>query len=154
GSMQGCGFGAPCYTATAGAGWLNNSFTTQSSTFTAEWDATPLVVGIDAVMALSNGAQNAFTGFACLVRFNTSGTIDARDGGTYHAASTILYAASTTYHFRLAVNVPAHTYSIYVTPAGGSEQAVGLNYAFRTEQATVSSLNNYGLIVDSATGSV
>jgi hypothetical protein len=51
------------------------------------------------------------------------------------------------------VNVPSHTYSIYVTPAGGSEQVVGLNYAFRTEQANVSALNNQGLIVDTATGS-
>jgi len=45
------------------------------------------------------------------------------------------------------VNVPAHTYSIYVTPAGGTEQIVGSNYAFRTEQSTVGSLNNYGVIV-------
>jgi hypothetical protein len=87
------------------------------------------------------------------VRFNTSGTIDARDGGTYRASSSIPYAPNTTYHFRLAVNVPAHTYSIYVTPAGGTEQVVGLNYAFRTEQTTVGSLNNYGVIVDSAAGS-
>jgi hypothetical protein len=87
------------------------------------------------------------------VRFNTSGAIDARDGGTYRASSSIPYAPNTTYHFRLAVNVPAHTYSIYVTPAGGTEQVVGLNYAFRTEQTTVGSLNNYGVIVDSAAGS-
>jgi hypothetical protein len=87
------------------------------------------------------------------VRFNTSGAIDARDGGTYRASSSIPYAPNTTYHFRLAVNVPAHTYSIYVTPAGGTEQVIGLNYAFRTEQTTVGSLNNYGVIVDSAAGS-
>ncbi len=153
GSMQSCGFGAPCYTATAGGGWINNAFGSQSSTFTAEWDATPSAANIDAVMALSNGAQTAFTGFACLTRFNLLGMIDARDGGIYHAASSISYAADTTYHFRLFVNLAAHTYSIYVTPAGASEQVVGLNFAFRTEQATVSSLDNQGLIVDSVTGS-
>jgi phage replication-related protein YjqB (UPF0714/DUF867 family) len=153
GSMRGCGFGAPCYAASAGGGWVNNAFTTQGSNFTAEWDATPAAAGIDAVVGLSNGAQTSFAGFACLARFNTSGTIDARDGGTYHAASSIAYVANTSYHFRLAVNVPTHTYSVYVTPAGGGEQVVGLNYAFRTEQATVGSLNNYGLIVDSAAGS-
>jgi hypothetical protein len=153
GSMQGCGFGAPCYTAAAGGGWLNNSFASQANTFTAEWDATPSATNIDAVVALSNGAQTSFAGFACLVRFNVAGMIDARDGGIYHAANTILYAANTTYHFRVAVNVPSHTYSVYVTPTGGSEQTVGLNYAFRTEQQTVTSLNNYGLIVDSAAGS-
>ena len=152
GSMQGCGFGAPCYTAPAGGNWINNSFASQSSIFTTEWDATPTAANIDGVMGLSNGAQSDFTGFACLTRFNVSGTIDARDGGIYHSAASISYSANTTYHFRLVVNVTAHTYSIYVTPAGGSEQLVGSNYAFRTEQSGVSSLNNLGLIVDSATG--
>jgi hypothetical protein len=153
GSMRACGFGAPCYTATAGGGWINNAFTSQSTAFTAEWDATPSAANIDAVMALSNGSQTAFEQFACLTRFNTSGLIDARNGGAYNSASPISYTANTTYHFRLVVNVPSHTYSIYVTPAGGSEQVVGLNYAFRTEQSSVSALSNQGLIVDSATGS-
>src|SRR5205085_6321293 len=114
GSMQGCGFGAPCYTATAGAGWINNAFPSHSDTFTAEWDATPSAANIDAVMALSNGAQTNFAGFACLTRFNLLGTIDARDGNIYHSQSSIGYTANTTYHFRLVVNVPSHTYSIYV----------------------------------------
>jgi hypothetical protein len=153
GSMQGCGFAAPCYTATAGSSWTNNSFTSQSGAFTAEWDARPSANNIDAVVGLANGAQTSFTGFGCLVRFNSSGTIDARNGSSYASASTLAYAANTSYHFRLAVNVPAHTYSIYVTPAGGTEQIVGSNYAFRTEQSTVGSLNNYGVIVDSAAGS-
>jgi phage replication-related protein YjqB (UPF0714/DUF867 family) len=154
GAMSGCGFGVPCQTATAGGSWSNNSFASQSGAFTAEWDATSMTAGIDAVVGLSNGVQTTFSGFACLVRFNTSGLIDARDGSVYHALSSIPYASNTTYHFRLSVNVPAHMYSIYVTPAGGTEQVVGLNYAFRTEQSAVSSLNNYGVIVDSATGSV
>ena len=153
GSMQACGVGAPCYTATAGAGWINNAFTSQSTTFTAEWDATPSATNIDAVVGLSNGSQTTFAGFACLIRFNSLGKIDARDGGIYNSASSISYTANTTYHFRLAINVPAHTYSIYVTPAGGSEQTIGLNYAFLTEQSTVSALSNQGLIVDSTTGS-
>lgn len=153
GSMQGCGFAAPCYTAIAGGNWSNNSFPVQSGAFTAEWDATPFAAGIDAVIGLSSGAQTAFTGFACLARFNTSGTIDVRDGSTYRASSSISYAPNATYHFRVAVNVTSHSYSVYVTPPGSSEQALAINYAFRTEQATVGSLSNYGLIVDSTRGS-
>lgn len=153
GSMLGCAFAAPCQTATAGGSWTNNSFASQNGNFGVEWDATPTAAGIDAVVGLSNGAQTAFSGFACLVRFNSANTIDARDGGIYHAGTTIPYAPNVTYHFRLSVNVPAHNYSIYVTPAGGTEQGVGLNYAFRTEQSPVAGLSNYGLIVDSATGS-
>jgi phage replication-related protein YjqB (UPF0714/DUF867 family) len=153
GSMNGCTFAAPCYSATPGSNWTNNSFASQTGAFTAEWDAMPLADNIDAIVGLSNSAQTSFAGFACLVRFNAAGTIDARDGSSYRASSSITYAPNTTYHFRLSVNVPAHTYSIYVTPAGGTEQTVGTNYAFRTEQSTVGSLNNYGLIVDSVTGS-
>jgi hypothetical protein len=42
------------------------------------------------------------------------------------------------------VNVAAKTYSVYVTPAGGSELTVGLNYGFR---AAVTSLDTWDLIV-------
>jgi phage replication-related protein YjqB (UPF0714/DUF867 family) len=153
GSMQSCGFGAPCYTATPAGGWVNNPFAAQTGAFTAEWDASPSTNPVDAVMGLSNGAQTTFPGFACLVRFY-QGRIEARDGGVYRAASLITHEPNKIYHFRLVVNVPAHTYSVYVTPAGGAEQVVGLNYAFRTEQSTVGSLSNYGLRTDGATGSV
>jgi hypothetical protein len=115
-------------------------------------DATPLGNGIDAGVGLSNGAQTAFSGLACIARFNTSGNIDARNGGAYAAASPITYSANTSYHFRFVVNVPSHTYSVYVTPSGGSEQAVGVNYAFRTEQASIASLNYWSLWGD--TGSM
>jgi hypothetical protein len=51
----------------------------------------------------------------------------------------------------MVVNVPTHTYSVYVTPSGGSEQAVGINYAFRTEQAGANSLTAAGSFVIAGT---
>ena len=45
----------------------------------------------------------------------------------------------------MVVNVLAHTYSVYVTPAGGSEVTIGQNYAFRTEQAGVASLDHWAV---------
>src|SRR5207245_2449775 len=57
----------------------------------------------------------------------------------------IPYTPGTTYHFRLDVNLASHTYDIYVTPAGAVEQLLGRNFAFRTEQAALSVLNNLGL---------
>jgi Chondroitinase B len=147
GSMQGTG----CVTATSGGPWQNVAFFQQTSTFTAEFDATPSASPIDSVVGLSRGAQTAYTGFATIVRFNPSGNIDARNGGAYAATSTIPYSANVTYHFRLVVNVPAHNYSIFVTPAGGTERTVGTNFAFRTEQNTVSSLDWWGVYVNSST---
>jgi len=43
------------------------------------------------------------------------------------------------------VNVTARTYSVYVTPAGGSELTVGTNYAFR---GSATSLNTWDLDVN------
>jgi hypothetical protein len=142
--------GGTCVTASAGGSWQDTAMSSQSGSFTATFDATPSASPDNAIVALSNGAQTTYTGFACLVRFNTSGDIDARNGGAYAAASTIPFSAGKSYHFRLVVNVSSHTYSIYVTPAGGTELTVGTNYAFRTEQNTVTSLNYWGAFVDSS----
>jgi len=137
---------------TAGATWQNRSFATQTGAFTAEFDATPSGSPINAAVGLSQGAQTAYSGFAGLVAFSTDGNILARNGGAYAALSPIPYSGGVAYHFRLAVNVPTHTYSIFVRPAGGSEVTVGSNYAFRAEQASVGSLNNWG--ASASTGSV
>src|SRR5215510_476183 len=147
GLLQGIG----CATVTSGGGWQNFAFSPQTGSFTAEFDATPTASPIDSVVGLSRGAQTAYTGFATLARFNPSGNIDARNGGAYAAASTIPYSANVTYHFRLIVNVPAHTYSTFVTPAGGSELTVGTNFAFRTEQNTVTTLDWWGTVVNAST---
>ncbi|MGA3008474.1 MAG: chitobiase/beta-hexosaminidase C-terminal domain-containing protein [Opitutaceae bacterium] len=140
---------AQCATATVGGGWQDAAMVSQTGAFTATFDATPSVAPTNAVVALSNGAQTAYANFACLARFNPSGDIDARNGGAYAAAATVPYSAGMSYHFRLVVNVSAQTYSIYVTPAGGSELTVGANFAFRL---SATSLNDWGVYVDSGSG--
>ncbi len=125
--------------------WSNIPFAAQTGQFTLQFDATPSMAKMDGAMGVSNGAASAYTSLAPAVRFNNTGTIDARNGANYTAASSISYQVGTAYHFRLAINGTAHTYSAYVTPAGGSEQLIGSNYAFRTEQASVSSLSDVGV---------
>ncbi len=143
---------AVCSTTTANATWNNTAFPSHSGSFTATFDATPSVVKESAAVGLSHGAQTAYSGFANLVVFTTAGTIQARNGGSYTAASTISFSPNVSYHFRLAINVTAHTYSIFVTPAGGSEITVGSNFAFRTEQNTVTSLDHWGALVNTTPG--
>lgn len=152
GALQACNFGSPSFHAAGGGTWTSGSFPVQSGTLTYEWDAIPSISPLDTVMALSNGAQSTFTGFACLVRFGSSGSIEVRNGASYAADNAVAYSAGTQYHFRLVANIPAHTYSVYVTPAGLAEVAVATNYAFRTEQSGVSALNNFGAITDSTSG--
>src|SRR6185312_9656954 len=45
----------------------------------------------------------------------------------------------------------AHSYSAYVKQGSNAEQTVGTNYAFRTEQASVTTLNNVGVYTDAGT---
>jgi hypothetical protein len=142
-----------CTTAAAGAGFLNTAFAKQTGSFTVQFDATPAAAPIDSVIGLSSGSKTAFNGFAVLARFNVDGRIDARNAGAYTAANVIPYSANVKYSFRIVINVPAHTYSVYVTPAGGTEQTVGTDFAFRTEQNTVTELNNWAVTVASTTGS-
>jgi|GEM_PF-1808635 len=142
-------------TAKVGGHWEDAAMPSKSGTFTATFDATPSDSPTDATVALSRGAQTAYADFACLVRFNSAGKIDARNGDAYAAASAIPYTPGTTYHFRVTVNVATHTYSVFVTPFEGTEVTVGSNFAFRTEQKNVSSLDHWGTVVQtSANGGV
>jgi len=129
-----------------GNNWINGTIPTQTGTFTAEWDATPSTALNNSNVGLSLGPQSAFTGLAIAGRFNPTGQIDARNAGVFAAATTINYAAGVKYHFRAVVNVATKKYSIYVTPAGGSEITIGTNYGFRSEQAGVTSLDHWDAI--------
>ena len=129
-----------------GNNWINGTIPTQTGTFTAEWDATPSTALNNSNVGLSFGAQSAFTGLAIAGRFNPTGQIDARNGGAFAAASTLNYATGLKYHFRAVVNVPASTYSIYVTPQGEPELTIGTNYAFRAEQVGIKSINHWDAI--------
>jgi hypothetical protein len=143
--------GAPdCTLARPTGNFQNKAFTPQNGAFPVEFDATPTASPINSTIGLSNGPQVSHTGFAALVRFNPSGNIDARNGGTYEAARTIPYSAGVKYQFRLAVYIPTHTYSVYVTPEGGTELTVGENFAFRTEQNAVTTLNSLGVWTSSS----
>ena len=145
---------ADCLTANAGAGWQNAGFAAQSGSFTATFDATPSRTGYEALVGLSSGAKTADSGFAATVRFNSAGRIDARGQGSFTAANAVSYQANTTYRIRLVVNLAAHTYAVYITPAGGSEQTVATNLAFRSEQSSVSTLNNRGIKVNASSGTL
>ncbi len=119
--------------------WSNTPFTAQTGSFTVKYNATPSGNGIDTVVGLTNGPQSAYVNLAAIARFNPSGFIDAYNGTGYSAANSIPYTGGRTYSFWFQVNVPAQTYSVYVTPAGGSQVLVGSNYAFRL---SATKLNN------------
>src|SRR6266516_501477 len=105
--------------------WRNSTVPTQTGAFEAQFDATPSTVNVNGVVGLANGPAADWTNLAAIVRFNPTGTIDARNGGDYAAKTAIPYTTGTSYHFRLDVNVASHVYDIYVTPAGATERLLG-----------------------------
>lgn len=126
---------------TVDSGYYNNQIPQQTGTFTITFRAVPNGSNVDTVFGLSHDQAGTYSDMATIVRFTPNGTIDARNGSVYQANSTINYSSGQSYTFKLVVNVANKTYSAYVTPQGGSEQTIGTNYAFRTEQNSVASLN-------------
>ncbi|MEZ4233117.1 MAG: hypothetical protein R3B89_28310 [Polyangiaceae bacterium] len=146
----GCGFGSCddgltgtgdcCVNVTAGD-TFNDGLTQPSSTFTVGWDVTPGTGGnSDVVVGLSQGAVTGlgYSSMAVLIRFNSNGDVDARNGGTYTADASYSYTAGTRYHVRAVVNNTAKTYTVGITAAGGSEVIVATDFAFRSEQSSAS----------------
>ena len=133
----------------ADTAWRNRAMPTESGTFQWEADVTPFVTTFnDGVVGLGQAAPNGYSSMGVAVRFNTSGDIDARNGGAYAAGITLAFSLGSAYHLRVPINVGTHTYSVYVTPPGGAEQLLASNYAFRTEQAAATSLGYIGIFDD------
>ena len=122
-------------------GWNTLSKTDLAMTdkFNVKFNLTPTANLINAGFAMSQ-ADPALLGWgdlSTIIRFNGDGFIDARDGNTYNADAAIVYSAETIYSFNVDVDVVANTYSLSVTPQGGSEMVVGTDYGFRKEADTL-----------------
>lgn len=125
-----------CYQSGAGFDNRTSLIGTQNNIFTLEYDAIPFGDSIDALTMLSSGAGTTWGDYDVLVRFFTNGMLEARNGNAYMADAPITYTSSTMYHFRLAINVPASSYSVFVTPDGGVEKLLAKDYAFRNGTST------------------
>ena len=134
---------------TVGNQWSNLPISPQTGAFSFSIDAVPSAAGIDAVVGLSTSSASNFSDLAAIVRFSPNGVIDARDGGTYAAVNVLTYMPGTKYHVAFVVDVPKHRYSATVTVPGGTPVIIANNYAFRTEQAAVTSITNLAMFATS-----
>jgi hypothetical protein len=146
--------GQDCVTAAAGGGWQSRHFPIPQDIFTAEFDATPSVAPLNAVIGIAEHVPVAYTDLATIARFNPSGAIDARNGAVYQARTVLRYTAGVRYHFRMTVDMAGERYSLYVTPRGGRETTVALDYDFRSEQTGIFSVEYWGALVGSGQGRV
>jgi hypothetical protein len=126
--------------------WDNQGIAANTSSFATEFTATPSGSTIDGVIGLSTAAASDFSNLAAIVRFNTNGQIDARNGSVYTAITSIPYTANTAYRFRLVVNTVTHKYRAYVRSGGSAYQLIGQDFAFRSEQSKATSLSNLGIL--------
>lgn len=125
--------------------WTNYSIPTQTSIFTYEFDVIPGGNYMNGVVGLSNGAVTGYSSLGCIVQFNADGTIKARDGGVYVATNVLPYIEAATYHVKMDVNIITHKYDVFITPLGLPTVQIATNFSFRSEQATVSQLNNLSI---------
>jgi hypothetical protein len=123
--------------------------TQKTGTFTATFTATPSATYISNGVMLGQNAMTGWSDGAAIVAFDGSGYIKARKGDAYTADVNVAYKANTAYAIRMDVNVTAHTYSVYVTPAGGAEVKIASNYGFRTGWTGVTALGNWATIASS-----
>ncbi len=126
--------------------WTTISFDPKSAVFTYGFDMTASGNNIDAVVGLAG--TNPVLGYdqlACAVRFNTVGKIDARNGGGYAAVTDFPYTAGSVYSVKMTVNPASKTYSVSVSVNGSSPVLIAQNYAFRTEQSTMTTFTSMAL---------
>ena len=138
----------PCVTSSTT--WQNKSFTTQTGTFTVEFDATPSQNGVGhTYIGLSSGPASANSNIVAKIRFGSGGNIVAFNGS--NSTGSIAYSGGVAYHIRMVVNISTDTYDVYVTPQGQAEQTLGTNLSF---SSAVTQLNNRGIHTESSPGSV
>jgi hypothetical protein len=140
---------AGCVNSPAGSGIQRVSLpaTPGAHGFTATFDATPSTSAIDASLGFFAPAAGPHPALSEFIHFSPAGFIQARDGDLF-APSNVPYAAGQTYHLRLTENLPAATYSLFVTPPGGTEIPLGTNLQVPSDQRGVTTLTGWGLLVN------
>lgn len=126
--------------------WTNVTFPNQTSQFTISWNSIPDASPIDGVTGLGAASADGYADCACLVRFASTGVIEARNYDTYAAVTPLVYDAGRMYRFELNANIATKRYSVTVTPAGGAPVVIAQNYQFRKEQINAASLNHLSLV--------
>ena len=131
----------PAPTALSGGHWDDLGFAPQAGTFTLRYDAVPMAGNLDGVTGLSLTPANTYTDLAVIVRFNTNGRVDARNGNYYRAVNSLTYVSGLAYRIELTVNLSARRFSATVTPAGGEPVVIAKDSAFRAELSKATHLD-------------
>jgi hypothetical protein len=134
-----------CVNSPAGVGIQRVSLpsTPAAHGFTATFDATPSAASMDASLGFFAPTPGPHPALSEFIHFSPAGFLQARDGDLF-APSDLRYTAGETYHFRLVENLPAATYSVFVTPPGATEIPLGTNLQAPPGQRGATTLSGLG----------
>ncbi len=96
-------------------------------------DVTPAALGMDTLFGFAS--STAYVGvnndLSMLVAFS-GGKFVVRNSGSWVAMNDVVYEIGVTYHFELLANTQTKTYSVWVTPAGGTRTQLAADAGYRT----------------------
>jgi hypothetical protein len=110
--------------------YIINAIGPYSDRFEASWSAYATADYVDGVIGFSKVSPTEYNHLSCKILFNNMGDITASNGSGYTADESVSYTAYQTMDFRMSVDMDAQTYSVWVTPEGGSEILLANTYAF------------------------
>jgi hypothetical protein len=135
-----------CVNTPAGSTAQRVSFPVASMTtgFTATFSVTPSSSSMDASLGFFAPASS---NLSSLINFSPSGVIHVRDGNSF-TSSAIPYAAGEILKFRLVENLPATTYSLFVTLPGAAELPLATDLQVPSDQRGATTLAGWGQLVN------
>jgi hypothetical protein len=142
-----------CVSSAAGTNVQRVSFPMSPPTtgFTATFSATPSSSAMDAALGFFAPASSQQSVLSGLINFSPAGMIQVRDGNSF-TSSNVPYAAGETLQFRLVENLPATSYSLFVTRPGAAEVPLGTNLQIPSDQREATTLTGWGQIVNAPDG--
>ena len=119
--------------------------------FTAAFSATPSSSAMDAALGFFAPSSSLQPVLSSLINFSPAAVIQVRDGDSF-ISSGVPYAAGETLQFRLVENLPATTYSLFVTPPGAVEIPLATNLQVPSGQRGATTLGGWGQLVNAPDG--
>ena len=139
----------------SGDDWLNIEISPRANFpgdthFSMLIDYVPADSFIDSVLGLSSKIAQNYTDLFCIVRFNSNGLIDARNGSAYMAENDVRYDKGFRYRIELNVDMDKRVYSARVSSNVKRDVIenyvyIAKDYSFRTEQSSVTHVENLAL---------
>ena len=106
---------------------------------------------MDAALGFFTPSSSNQPRLSSLINFSPAGVIQVRSGDSL-ISSAVPYAAGETLQFRLVENLPATTYSLFITPPGSAEIPLATDLQVPSDQRGATTLGGWGQLVNAPVG--